>query len=60
MLATNPSWNPARVWTGDETQRCGKCREFIKRGEWTKVNKWHGTIFHDDCAEELGAYSGVA
>ena len=49
-------WNPAKVWQGDERQKCAYCREKIKVGEWSKQNVTTGHILHDDEAEDLGAY----
>lgn len=50
------SWGPAKIYHGDGTQRCYKCREFIKEDEWVKVHKVTGTLWHDDEAEDAGAY----
>lgn len=52
-------WNPAKVWVGSECQICFHCKETIKRGEWSKQNATTGQIFHDDEAEDLGAYEAV-
>lgn len=51
-------WNPAKVWTGSKHQKCVFCKEVINRGEWSKQHRIHGHVYHDDCAEDLGAYSG--
>jgi hypothetical protein len=49
-------WNPAKVWQGNERQRCAHCWEMIKVGEWSKQNRESGFILHDDCSEDVGAY----
>lgn len=56
MKIAKPSWNPAKVYYGDGTQRCFKCGEFIQWGEWVKVHRHTGTVWHDDEAEDAGAY----
>ena len=49
-------WAPARIWTGSNRQKCVKCGDRIIRGEWSKVEKVSGRVYHDCCAEDLGAY----
>jgi hypothetical protein len=53
-------WNPAKVWVGSNSQKCGGCGGFISRGEWSKVHRLTGNVWHDDCAEDAGAYNGLA
>lgn len=52
-------WNPAKVWKGCESQICAQCRSRILRGEMSKQNNATGRIYHDDCAEDIGAYHGT-
>lgn len=54
------SWNKAKVWAGSNNQVCTYCKEWVERGQWSKQNKDTGHIYHDSCAEELGAYNGLS
>ena len=49
-------WNPAKVWVGSNHQYCHYCKEQVKVGEWSKQNRDSGYIYHDSCAEDIGAY----
>ena len=49
-------WNDAKVWAGSEDQKCYKCRERILVGQWSKQHRVSGHVYHDDCAEDVGAY----
>ncbi len=58
-IRTVYGWNEATIWKGSNSQLCAICWEPILRHTWSKVHKLTGRAYHDDCAEDNGAYVGT-